>query len=422
MSSLQPLRRGVPLAELEDAVGGEVGEVLLEAGRPADVERLDARGGAEAEPEPEVVRGQIARAAREDAHLLAAARPAGDAGADGGGARAGPAEAEAEPVAARGQVAEDRRRGCRDGRRPGRRGRRCRGRPRRGHGRRRGARGKGRPTRSADPNRPPPRPRNACGGWAIGLLSQGWSSTWPLVMKRSGWPSLSKSGAATPNPVTVRLEVARFAAQGRVREEAVAEVVEEGVGLVEEVGDEEVGRPVAVEVVGDDPHAGGRPPRAVQGDAGGHARLLEPEAAAVEEEEVGREVVGDEEVEPAVAVEVGDRQAEAAAVGGGVDPGLAADVGEGAVPVVAEEQVGLRRESRGRAVQRPARAVPAGGDVDRVGLDVGDDDEVEVAVAVEVAEAGRRRPAVGADAGALGDVLERPVPPVPVQHGARRGR
>ena len=52
------------------------------------------------------------------------------------------------------------------------------------------------------------------------------------------------------------------------------------------------------------------------------ADLLEPEPAPVAEEVVGRHVVGDEEVDPAVVVEVGgdDAQAPAVAVD---DPGLA---------------------------------------------------------------------------------------------------
>ena len=54
-------------------------------------------------------------------------------------------------------------------------------------------------------------------------------------------------------------------------------------------------------------------PAAVEGDARRSVPdLLEPQAAEVAEQEVGRGVVGDEQVEPAVVVEVGDRQAQAA--------------------------------------------------------------------------------------------------------------
>ena len=77
---------------------------------------------------------------------------------------------------------------------------------------------------------------------------------------------------------------------------------------------------------------------------------------------------------------------------GDLDPRRPADVGEGAVPVVAEEVVGLGREPSGRAVDRLAGLVAAVEDLLGVGLDVGDDDQVEVAVAVEVAESRRGRP------------------------------
>ena len=78
------------------------------------------------------------------------------------------------------------------------------------------------------------------------------------------------------------------------------------------------------------------------------ADLLEPEPAEVAEQEVGRLVVGDEEVEPAVVVEVGGDDPQAAAVGVD-DPGLVRDVDEPAA-VVAEEVVGQRRRT-GRGVQ-----------------------------------------------------------------------
>ena len=78
---------------------------------------------------------------------------------------------------------------------------------------------------------------------------------------------------------------------------------------------------VAVEVARGDPHAGLVVPRGVAGHAGGVPDLLEPHPAEVAEQEVGRGVVGDEQVDPAVVVEVGGDHAEAAAVAVD-DPGL----------------------------------------------------------------------------------------------------
>ena len=132
--------------------------------------------------------------------------------------------------------------------------------------------------------------------------------------------------------------------QGRVQEQAAAEVAEEGARLVDEVREEQVDAAVAVEVVGHDAHARRGPARAVGGDPRRDADLLEPQSAQVAEQEVGRGVVGDEDVELAVVVEVGDGQAQAAAARAR-EPGRPADLGERAVAVVAEEQVVPARDS-----------------------------------------------------------------------------
>ena len=106
-------------------------------------------------------------------------------------------------------------------------------------------------------------------------------------------------------------------ARGRalVGEEALAQVAEERRPLAVEVGDGQVGPAVAVEVAaGRRPSPpGSRPPRCRPRPAS-RATLLEPEAAQVAEEVVGRHVVGDVEVDPAVVVEVGGDHAQPAAV------------------------------------------------------------------------------------------------------------
>ena len=108
--------------------------------------------------------------------------------------------------------------------------------------------------------------------------------------------------------------------QGAVGEQAAAEVPAQGVRLVDEVGVEQVDAAVAVEVLGDDAHAGRGLARPVVGDARRGADLLESQAPEVAEQEVRRPVVGHEEVEPAVAVEVGDGQAQAASARGPRSP------------------------------------------------------------------------------------------------------
>ena len=103
--------------------------------------------------------------------------------------------------------------------------------------------------------------------------------------------------------------------RGAVGEQAVAEVPEEGRRLAVEVGHDQVEPAVAVEVAAGHPH-----PRLVAAfGVGRHARdqpdLLEPEAAEVAEQEVRRAVVGHEEVDPAVVVEVGGEHPEPPAIG-----------------------------------------------------------------------------------------------------------
>ncbi len=73
------------------------------------------------------------------------------------------------------------------------------------------------------------------------------------------------------------------------------------------------------------------------------ADLLESQAAQVVEQEVGRHVVGDEEIDPPVIVEVGGDHAEPSAVAVD-DPGRRGHVDEPAA-VVAEQVVRHRRES-----------------------------------------------------------------------------
>ena len=81
-----------------------------------------------------------------------------------------------------------------------------------------------------------------------------------------------------------------------------------------EVGHEQLGQAVAVDVLGVDPHARLGLALLVEGGARGLGGVLERAVALVEEEEVRVHVVGDVDVDLAVAVEVGRDDAEAVAV------------------------------------------------------------------------------------------------------------
>ena len=128
-----------------------------------------------------------------------------------------------------------------------------------------------------------------------------------------------------------------------VGEEARAEVLVERGRLAEEVGDGQVEPTVAVEVAAGDPHPCAITAAAGRRQAGLVAGFLEAQAAPIAEQEVGRPVVGDEQVDLAVLVEVGGDHAQAPAVAVD-DPGFTRHVDEPAA-IVAEEVIRAARRS-----------------------------------------------------------------------------
>ena len=202
---------------------------------------------------------------------------------------------------------------------------------------------------------------------------------------------------------------------GLVGEDAPAQVAEQRGGLAVVVGDGQVGAAVAVEVAAGDAHPRLETSARIGRRAGLDARLLEPESPLVAEQVVRRHVVGDVEIDAVIVVEVGRDHPQPAPVR--VDePGRRRDIHE-TTGIVAEDVVRQRGELLGVAVvDHPVSGVGAEARTLRVERQVMADVEVEVAVAVEVGERGRRGPvAVAAEPDAVGDVLERPVAPVAQQ-------
>ena len=167
------------------------------------------------------------------------------------------------------------------------------------------------------------------------------------------------------------------------------------------------------------------PARATPGfaecDAGADGDVLERAVAVVAVQPVRLGVVGDEQVHPAVAVEVEHRHAESLRRRV-EDAGLARDVLERAVAAVVKERRALALVRLRRAVRlvlAVERAVQVGLDGP---LDVVRDEQIELAVVVVVEpQRARREPAV-ADAGLLRDVRERAAASVPKQPiAAERG-
>ena len=129
-----------------------------------------------------------------------------------------------------------------------------------------------------------------------------------------------------------------------VGEDAGAAVAVEGVGLALVVGDRQVEQAVAVVIPRRHSHAGLGQAALAVGGAGEQREVLEGDstvgtATAVAEEEVRGLVVGDVEVDPAVVVEVGEGQPEPGAAGTAESRGPGGVV-EGAVAAVQVEAVG----------------------------------------------------------------------------------
>ena len=137
-------------------------------------------------------------------------------------------------------------------------------------------------------------------------------------------------------------------------EESLAPVDEEADGFVPEVRDEEVSPAVAVDVLGVDSHPrAGHAVRAVACTRG-FRDVMKPAAALVEEDEVGTHIVGDVEIDPAVVVQVGGDHPQAAAIGA-ADARRFGHVGECPVPVVAVEDVPGGLDGPRRAVDSHSR-------------------------------------------------------------------
>ena len=126
----------------------------------------------------------------------------------------------------------------------------------------------------------------------------------------------------------------------------------------------------------------------------------------VEQKEVGHGVVGDEEIHPAIVVDVGRDYSPGLAFELGDAAGFR-DVGEGAVAVVMEQPAGGRLvEARNAVVAFAADAVAAGTIVALGVLNEVADEEIEVSIVVVVKPGGAGGPAVDVDAGLGGDVGE----------------
>ncbi len=203
---------------------------------------------------------------------------------------------------------------------------------------------------------------------------------------------------------------------GHVLEQQIAQVAVEGRDVLVEVGDEEVEPAVGVEIAGRQAHARLGVAHGVEGGARPQPDLLEA-AALVVVEVVGVRVVGGVEVEVEIAVEIGGDDGEGVEETDVLETGAPGALAEAASAGVLPEEIGLALETEGSEHDLEAFPVERRLGVEHVGeraVDVGADEEILVAVAVGVEEDRAGRPAV--DAGSSVYALEGAVAAVAVEH------
>src|SRR5260221_188858 len=183
--------------------------------------------------------------------------------------------------------------------------------------------------------------------------------------------------------------------------------------------DVEVLEAAAVDVGGVDGHACFVAAVFAGGDAGDEGDVFEGAVVIVEEKKIGPGVVGDGDVGPAVAVEIGENDAHAFCFGL-ADAGGIADVGEGTVVIVVVELQFLAAIVAGIAVGAIAGTFLAAPEiVFGRPVDVIENDEIEIAVVVVIEPGGAGGPAafVG-DTSFCGDIGEGTVAVVVIKDGA----
>ena len=131
---------------------------------------------------------------------------------------------------------------------------------------------------------------------------------------------------------------------GHIPKGAVAVVAKKHVAFVGEIGDHDIGTAIIIVVAEIRAHAGEGLAILVVSNARQQPDFAERAVAVVVVEKTLHRIVGDEDVGEAIAVVVGERDAQSFAIGIG-DAGFLGNVGEGAVSIVVIENVGRRRRS-----------------------------------------------------------------------------
>src|SRR4029077_19476186 len=173
-----------------------------------------------------------------------------------------------------------------------------------------------------------------------------------------------------------------------VSKRGVAIVLIESVALVGEIGDDQVG-PAVIVVIGEvDAHAGISAAVAVDGYLRRQTHFFKRAITLVVVEELDHGVVGDKEIDVAIAIVVRQRNAESFASLRKAN--FLGDFGEMAVSIIVVDQGRNRLEDVGMAIGAVAFFVLAAPDVFKIPLNVSQNDEIEQAIAIQIDPGGTR--------------------------------
>ena len=187
-------------------------------------------------------------------------------------------------------------------------------------------------------------------------------------------------------------------------------------------GEEDVGTAVVIDIAKVDTHGGKGAPIIVDGDSGGQSHFPEAALAFVVEEEIGLGVVGDQDIDAAIAIVIGKCHAHALADVTADSRGFG-DVSEGAVSVVVIEGVGEAGVVVGMTMEQSAGAgIAAGGLGLRVPHHVVHHEQVEAAIAVGIEPSRRHRPGLTVDACLHRHIFEGAIAAIAIQNVTAHSR
>ena len=204
---------------------------------------------------------------------------------------------------------------------------------------------------------------------------------------------------------------------GAIVEISVAVVDQQGVVFGVQMRKKDVLVAVEVKISSAHAHAGLGEPGGVVGGAGEQGGVLESLAAEVDPQLVRVAVVGDIDIRPGIAVEVGADDAQAAAIGG-VDAcgdGHVAESRRAGIAGIAEQPVRDRIKRLRTAVVAPAGRAVADLVLPHGEIHIVGDEQIDEAVPIVIHEGGAGAPAILRRNRAVGNVRERSVAIVAIQ-------